>query len=126
MKEVLSEDKGLYGCMVGRAANENPWILGAVDKEFYGVANPGLSRKEVVLKYAEYIDKEMHGRYCARVKINPVLNLFYAEDSADLYYNFLVEGARNGKYDNDVKQLLEDAISMYSEHNVTALNKIHD
>lgn len=90
------------------------------------MANPELSRKEVVLKYAEYIDKEIHGRYCARVKVNPVLNLFYGEDNADLYYNFLAEGARSGKYDSDVKQLLEDAISMYSEHNVTALNKIHD
>lgn len=126
MKEVLSEDKGLYGCMIGRVANENPWIIGDVDRIFYGVPNPGLSRKEVVLKYAEYIDKEIHGRYCTRVKINPVLNLFAEEKDGKLYSDFLAEGARNGKYDKDVKKLLEDAISMYSKHNLTALNKVYD
>jgi len=126
MKEVLSEEKGLYGCMVGRVANENPWILGAIDKKFYGVPNPGLSRKEVILRYAEYLDKETHGKYCTRVKINPLLNLFYGEKDANLYYDFLIEGARNGKYDNDIKTLLEEVVAMYSEHNLTAINKIHN
>ncbi len=49
MKEVLAPEKGLVGCMVGRITAENPWIVGGFDREFYGVPNPDLSRKDVIL-----------------------------------------------------------------------------
>eukprot|EP00826_Nyctotherus_ovalis_P034857 TRINITY_DN2940_c0_g1_i1.p3 TRINITY_DN2940_c0_g1~~TRINITY_DN2940_c0_g1_i1.p3 ORF type:complete len:127 (-),score=29.51 TRINITY_DN2940_c0_g1_i1:146-526(-) len=126
MKTVLAEENKLGGCMVGRAARDNPWLIGQFDKEFYGVANPGLSRKEVVLKYAEYIGKLEDNRYCNRVLINPILNLFYSEKNNELYYKFLIEGERSEKYGNDIEQLIEDSVVMYSEHNLAALNAVHD
>ncbi len=46
---MLAPDKGLAGCMIGRAAVENPWMVGRFDKEFYGTATPDFSRKDIIL-----------------------------------------------------------------------------
>jgi len=126
MKEVLAEKNRLGGCMVGRAARDNPWLVGRFDKEFHGIPNPDLSRKEIILNYADYLGKIEDNRYCNRVLINPVLNMFRSEKHNELYYNFLIEKEKSEKYINDIKLLLEDSIAMYSEHNLTALNAIHD
>jgi len=32
----MNEKYGLYGCMIGRAAYENPWIFSDFDRRFYG------------------------------------------------------------------------------------------
>ena len=49
MKEVLAEDKKLAGCMFGRLAYNEPWIMGRIDKEIFGAPGCELSRKDVVL-----------------------------------------------------------------------------
>ena len=135
MKEVLSSDKLLSGCMIGRVVNDNPWIMGRIDREFYGVQNPDISRKEIILvffyfftiqKYADYVEKETCTRFCPRVLINPILNLFTEEADGKIFSDFLAVSEREGKYKKDVKRLIEDAVQKYSEHNPTALNKIHD
>lgn len=48
----------LVGCMIGRAAYENPWILADIDRRFYNKQNNNYSKKDVVLKYADFLDKK--------------------------------------------------------------------
>lgn len=45
--------------MIGRAAYNNAWIFADVDRRFFGVENPGYSRREVISKYIEYCDSVM-------------------------------------------------------------------
>lgn len=44
------------GCMIGRAAYHNPFLLATVDSEFYGTPDPCLTRREVVERYLDYCD----------------------------------------------------------------------
>ena len=39
IEKLLDPSKGLYGCMIGRAAYENPWIFSDFDRRFYGIPN---------------------------------------------------------------------------------------
>jgi len=36
IKNILKEENGLVGCMIGRAAFDNPWMFSDIDRRFYG------------------------------------------------------------------------------------------
>ena len=44
------------GVMIGRMVMRNPYLLRHIDKCFYGVPDPGLSRRQIVEKYVDYVD----------------------------------------------------------------------
>ena len=123
MKEVMSEDKKLEGCMIGRLAYNDPWIMGKIDKEIYGQVGLDLSKREVILKYAEYIGKE---DVCNSVAIKPLSFIFAGEKNSGVYRRFLADNVREVKYKNDPKLLIEDAIDIFSQFNATAANRTHD
>jgi len=121
MKEVMKKE--VAGCMIGRVAYNNPWIMGRIDKEIYGDKGCELSRKEVVLKYAEYIEKESN--VCNGILVKPLTFLFAGERDSNKYRRFLGEASREKKYKGNPRQLIEDAIELFGELNPTALNKTH-
>lgn len=43
--------------MIGRAAYNNVWMLADTDRRIFGVPNPGFSRREVIEKYLEYVER---------------------------------------------------------------------
>jgi hypothetical protein len=48
----------LRGCMIGRAAMDNPAIFGNVDCYFYGeTSNPSRNRRQVLERYCDYLEK---------------------------------------------------------------------
>lgn len=50
-------DKGVHGVMVGRAAYKTPWpMLRHVDSTLYADVDPGLSRREILVRYAAYAE----------------------------------------------------------------------
>ncbi len=65
-------------------------------------------------------------KFCNRVLLNPIMNMFVGETDSDLFAKFLADGEREEKYKSDIKLLMEDAVEMYSHHNPAALNKVHD
>ena len=55
----------LLGCMMGRAAIDNPSIFWDVDRYFYGMEkNPCQNRRQVLEKYASYLDELYPKRCC--------------------------------------------------------------
>ena len=54
----------LRGCMLGRAAMDNPAIFWDVDRYFYGEdRNPCQNRRQVLLKYCEFLE-DLYPRRC--------------------------------------------------------------
>ena len=55
----------LLGCMMGRTAIDNPSIFWDVDRYFYGMEkNPCQNRRQVLEKYASYLDELYPKRCC--------------------------------------------------------------
>jgi len=50
--------QGVHGVMVGRAITARPFYWSDVDARVCGQANPGLSRRVVLEKYAAYAERE--------------------------------------------------------------------
>lgn len=46
----------VHGVMIGRAAYTNPAMFATADSEFHGVADPCLTRRQVLEKYIDYCD----------------------------------------------------------------------
>ena len=51
--------KSVDGVMIGRAAYENPFMLKDVDSRFFNIESCIESKKQVLNKYFEYIDKQL-------------------------------------------------------------------
>ena len=47
----------VYGVMVGRAVVDNPWRWRFVGSKIYDAVDPGLSRRMILNRYAQYADK---------------------------------------------------------------------
>ena len=43
--------------MVGRMVMQHPWLFRHADDQFYKSAGPGLSRREVINRYIDYVEK---------------------------------------------------------------------
>mmetsp|Transcript_47992 Transcript_47992/g.154837 ORF Transcript_47992/g.154837 Transcript_47992/m.154837 type:complete len:418 (+) Transcript_47992:84-1337(+) len=52
----------LTGVMIGRAAYKTPWLLSEADNLLFGVANPGLSRVDVLHKYLDHASSFFHAQ----------------------------------------------------------------
>ncbi|KAG6545104.1 hypothetical protein Mapa_013428 [Marchantia paleacea] len=80
-------DRGAYGVMIGRAAYNCPWTtLGSADSILYGEPGPGLTRRQILEKYAVYADSTI-GKYGPhrpniRTLVKPLVHLFHAEPGA--------------------------------------------
>lgn len=47
--------------MIGRAAYSHPWQFADADARFFGVPNPGLTRRAVIARYLEWMDAFLAG-----------------------------------------------------------------
>lgn len=54
----------LKGCMLGRAAIENPAQFWDVDRYFYGSTNPCQNRRQVLEQYCQYLEQTYPRRCC--------------------------------------------------------------
>lgn len=78
----------VHGVMVGREAYNNPWYWSNVDKHYYGKANPGNSRREVLDDYLVYAENVLQGdgpRSTIPYLCKPLHN-FFVGCSTNKYY----------------------------------------
>ena len=61
----LISPNNLRGCMMGRAAMDNPCLFHDVDTYFYGEkSNPCQNRRQVLTKYCQYLEQRYPRRCC--------------------------------------------------------------
>jgi tRNA-dihydrouridine synthase A len=61
----LRTPPNLRGCMMGRAAMDEPALFGNADVSFFNESqNPSKSRREVIEKYSSYLEKRFPRRCC--------------------------------------------------------------
>ena len=126
IEDILIEDNNLQGVMLGRLAQDNPWILSDIDRTFYGVDNPGLNRKEILEIYAEYGDHVISEKKKINWSINwstlnkPIITLFTGETSSNVYRRFLSDSKLRQGYDK-YSDFINAAIAEFEIMNKEAL-----
>jgi tRNA-dihydrouridine synthase A len=133
--DILNNEKNqrLEGIMIGRAAYENPWILTDIDERFYGKKNLNLSKKEVVYKYADYIDKVSqqidevdisHIFTIYNKMVKPLTYLFHGEKgTSEFKKNLLNISAKNQKEDFSIYEHIIDKFEKFEKRNPEGANK---
>jgi tRNA-dihydrouridine synthase A len=77
----------LAGCMVGRACIDRPFEWSTIDSRIYGDVDPGLTRREILHKYAHHAAsmEGLYGMSCRNRVIKPLLGLFAGEANGRLF-----------------------------------------
>ena len=115
IQDILAPEKGLVGCMVGRAAYESPWLLSDFDSVFYGRQNPGYTRRELLEIYGEYGDYELarNPRQPLPPLIKPIQTLLVGERHNKVFRGFLSDRLNFGKSGNCFSEFVQNAILTY-------------
>jgi len=90
---VAVQLESVDGVMIGRAADDNPWLFSDVDQRFYGEPGPATSRRQVVEAMVPYIEEHLgRGEPLHRVTRH-MLDLFSGQPGARRWRRMLTEGA---------------------------------
>ena len=81
------------GVMIGRAAYQNPWMLGEADRRIFGATEPGPSRDEVLHRVAGYADKHVSAGGRLADITRHILGLFQGLPGARAWRRHLSENA---------------------------------
>lgn len=127
IEEILEEKNGLTGCMIGRAAYQDPWIFSDFDRRFYGEENLNLSRKEVLKIWGEYCDQalEEDDRLNWTILIKPIIFLFKDEKKSNKYRQMLSDHQNQRRFEK-FSEFLDDVLEKYEELNGEAVNRKPD
>ncbi|CBJ49172.1 FAD binding / catalytic/ tRNA dihydrouridine synthase [Ectocarpus siliculosus] len=77
-------EQGAHGVMVGRSWSSNPWYWSQADSMLFGAKDPGLTRREVLERYAEYGERQEKAcgekwLACRRRLAKPIWHMFHGE-----------------------------------------------
>ncbi len=80
------------GVMIGREAYQNPWFIKQIDQHFSpdSIQNSH-SRKDIVMAYLPYVEKQLHQGVYLRHMTRHMLGLFYAQPGAKIWRRYLSE-----------------------------------
>ena len=95
------------GCMIGREAYSNPYMLAEVDHLFYGTDEIQPSRMQVLHQYVDYIENEMLKGTRLTQMSRHVLGLFQGLPGAKAWRRHISENAH--KADSNAELLLNAA-----------------
>ena len=106
MQEHLEE---VDAVMIGRAAYDTPFMFGQVDSKFYGKADPGLSRHEIVESMYPYIEDWLARGGRLNQVTRHMMNLFVGRPRGKLWRRYLtVEAPKDGAG----LSVLQDALAL--------------
>jgi len=127
MLNIIScPEKKIKGCMIGRAALDNPWSLSNYDSMFYGKTDQNLTRKEIVYRYIDYCEEQWAKDYPPLLKdlFRPLVHLFYDERRNTWWKDMLFKDIKKITKEQVVSDHLKYAIEQYEKHNPEAVNKL--
>ena len=68
--------EGVDGIMIGRGVWHDPFHFSIVDSKIYNKKDQNFSRKEILEKYAKFLDNENNEHLSMIYKLKPILPLF--------------------------------------------------
>lgn len=119
-------DKGLHGVMLGRKIMDDPWFIRNFDSLYYGIPDPGYSRRDVITKYGEFCQEiiDTSQRHASlSIFAKPLVYLFYGERGNNHYrraYNVLTH---DKSYDTNFCGLAQELIAAIERSNPEALDR---
>ena len=122
LNDVKNFNNKGFGCMIGRAAYDNPYLFRYADSEIFNKKNIGLNRKEIIYKYCDYCNNFLNnfngkiGKGIINELIKPLTNLFYGEQNNSEYRNLLYSI-------NKVNDLDKKNYDILNEHYYTVIEK---
>ncbi|NND82363.1 MAG: tRNA dihydrouridine(20/20a) synthase DusA [Gammaproteobacteria bacterium] len=81
------------GVMMGREAYSNPYIMAAVDRQYYGCGDSPPSRDQVLQDYMHYVDQRLADGFRLNQLSRHVVGLFHGEPRARLWRRHISENA---------------------------------
>lgn len=122
--DILSENPGLLGAMLGRLAYQKTWAFADLDRQLYGVPNPGLSRKEIFLKYGEYADMVLKQITYFKIPslVRPLLGLFAMERGNRVMRRFMSD-KKNYVKEKSFSSFMRSLVSELEKVNPEGLNE---
>lgn len=123
IEDILKEENGLTGCMVGRLAYEDPWELRDVDRRFYNTPNPGYSRREILKIWAQYCDIVLVEQPIIKwpTLIKPIVSLFKGEKFSAHYKRLVSEVSYRRGFDK-FSEFMDFVIEDFEKVNKEALD----
>jgi tRNA-dihydrouridine synthase A len=125
--EILKENPDLLGVMMGRAAYQNTWLFADTDRKLFGGENPGLSRRDLFLKYGEFavyaMQENKHFKIPSMVK--PLLGLFANEKGFKAMRRFLSDKVHY-KDEKNFFSFMQRLVERMEEINPEGLNQKFD
>jgi len=101
------------GCMIGREAYSNPYMLAEADSDLYQLNTPPPSRMDILHQYVDYIDDEMAVGTSLTLMSRHVLGLFQGIPGAKAWRRHISENAHKAGSD---AQLLLNAAEFIHNH----------
>lgn len=99
------------GVMLGRAAYHDPFLLASVDRALFADASPMPTRKAVVLKMTQYLQRQMGGGTAPRHIVRHMLGLFQGLRGARQWRRTLSDADALQRYGADVLLYALEAVS---------------
>jgi len=116
----LSESKQhlqhVDGCMIGREAYANPYMLAEVDRNLYQQQTDMPTRQQILAHYVDYIDNEMLDGTPLSLMSRHVLGLFQGVPGAKAWRRYISENAHKPESN---AQLLLEASKFIDENGVS-------
>ena len=85
LDEVRDHLQYVGGVMMGRAPIDNPWLLSEVHNLFNERSAPFQSRREVVLAYCEYLEKQLTQGVWLKHMVAPLMGLYKGQPNAKFW-----------------------------------------
>ena len=93
LEEVREHLQQVDGVMMGRAPVDNPWLLSEAHS-LYGDRAPYTERRDVVLAYARYIERQMAEGVWLKHLVPPLMGLYKGQPNAKFWRRTLAEKCR--------------------------------
>ena len=129
IQDILKEENGLMGCMVGRLAMNNTWEIACMDSAFFNEKQDTVSRREAMTAYADFA-QQMQDEEAARggklsntILMRPLINLFCGEFKGADFRKYTNQMAASKEYQGRIKDLILHSIEYYHGINFEALDK---
>ena len=110
LEQGSSEAASLDGVMYGRAAYHDPWILSAVDEQFYGAAPREITRFEIVEDLIKYLSAREDENPYVKAMCRHIMGLFAGQRGARVWRRTISEQMAAGHKPSEVVKIAAQAM----------------